>query len=203
MSSKLTAQDRAAGVLHLLITLRIHIFISSLCLLIIRQLAHRLMHKVGLGLHSPIKLLNDRVRASHRMWTAIKYFDGLDSPYHPPSLRMLSILVYTALLGSVAATSPYAVPQAEWDVLNSTVGGRLARGVPFARACFEDAGVNVSSGGPDCASVQANYGSGGRCFTECSIANVILRRHCRFQGGPIRAYYEGTSWFTNNYANSN
>ncbi|KAF8598983.1 FAD-binding domain-containing protein [Ceratobasidium sp. AG-I] len=73
---------------------------------------------------------------------------------------MISLLVYFALLGSTAATSPHAVPKAEWDALNSTVGGRLTRGVPFARACFENVGANVTSGGPDCASVQANYGSG-------------------------------------------
>lgn len=92
---------------------------------------------------------------------------------------MLSLLLYTAILGSASATSPYAVPKAEWDALNSTVGGRLARGVPFARACFDNVGVNVTSGGPDCASVQANYGSGGKCFARCLAMSTMLRRNGR------------------------
>lgn len=112
--------------------------------------------------------------------------------HRPSSLRMLSLLVYTALLGGAAATSPYAVPQADWDTLNSTVGGRLYRGVPFARACFENVGVNVTSGGPDCASVQANYGSGGEYFAKCGVVNSILRGDCRFQSWSVWAYYEGT-----------
>ncbi|KAF8598985.1 FAD-binding domain-containing protein [Ceratobasidium sp. AG-I] len=71
---------------------------------------------------------------------------------------LLPIVSGLALLGTTAAISPFAIPQAQWDALNSTVGGRLGRGVPFARACFSQAGVNVTSGGADCASVQTKYG---------------------------------------------
>lgn len=70
------------------------------------------------------------------------------------ALSVVSVLGSTAL-----ARNPYDVPKAEWDALNSTVGGRLAIGVPFARACFTQAGVNVTAGGVDCPSVQANYAS--------------------------------------------
>ncbi|KAG8715253.1 hypothetical protein FRC08_010783 [Ceratobasidium sp. 394] len=44
-----------------------------------------------------------------------------------------------------------------WDAFNVTVGGRLGRGVPFARECFTGVGPGVASGGASCASVQANY----------------------------------------------
>ncbi|QRV84446.1 FAD-binding domain protein [Ceratobasidium sp. AG-Ba] len=72
---------------------------------------------------------------------------------------MLSlVLSLLATLASVSARSPYEVPKAEWDALNTTVGGRLAFGVPLARSCFQQAGANVTSGGPDCATVQAKYG---------------------------------------------
>ncbi|QRV98496.1 FAD-binding domain protein [Ceratobasidium sp. AG-Ba] len=72
---------------------------------------------------------------------------------------MLSlVLPLLAALASVSARSPYEVPKAEWDALNTTVGGRLAFGVPLARSCFQQAGTNVTSGGPDCATVQAKYG---------------------------------------------
>ncbi|QRV95987.1 FAD-binding domain protein [Ceratobasidium sp. AG-Ba] len=72
---------------------------------------------------------------------------------------MLSLtLSLLAVAASASARSPYDVPKSEWDALNSTVGGRLAFGVPFARSCFPDVGPNVTTGGPDCATVQANYG---------------------------------------------
>ncbi|KAG8688746.1 hypothetical protein FRC11_004850 [Ceratobasidium sp. 423] len=57
------------------------------------------------------------------------------------------------------ALSPYDLPASEWNTLNATVGGRLARGVPLARACFGQAGTNVTEAAPglDCATVQSNY----------------------------------------------
>lgn len=93
---------------------------------------------------------------------------------------MLPLLVFPALLGSVVATNPYAVPKAEWDTLNSTVGGRLGRGVPFARACFKNVGANVTSGGADCASVQSNYGVAGKAHAFFFFAGKILTRWRRF-----------------------
>ncbi|KAG8741999.1 hypothetical protein FRC10_002116 [Ceratobasidium sp. 414] len=72
---------------------------------------------------------------------------------------MLPLVVSLLAVFSLAtARSPYDVSKAEWDALNSTVGGRLAFGVPLARACFAQAGVNVTGGGMDCATVQAKYG---------------------------------------------
>ncbi|KAG8783725.1 hypothetical protein FRC12_019421 [Ceratobasidium sp. 428] len=58
---------------------------------------------------------------------------------------------------STPGVSPYGATQAEWNALNITLGGRLGRGVPFARECFTDVGPDVQSGGASCASVQANY----------------------------------------------
>jgi hypothetical protein len=70
----------------------------------------------------------------------------------------LVLSALAVLSSSATARSPYDVSQDDWNVLNSTVGGRLAKGVPFAKACFAQAGVNVTSGGADCATVQAKYG---------------------------------------------
>lgn len=82
----------------------------------------------------------------------------LQSPLRSLPVTMLFPIVSgLALLGTTAAISPYAIPDAQWAALNSTVGGRLGRGVPFARSCFTQAGTNVTSGGADCASVQKNY----------------------------------------------
>ncbi|CAE6465185.1 unnamed protein product, partial [Rhizoctonia solani] len=72
-------------------------------------------------------------------------------------------MVYPALLaalvGVVAARSPYDLPASEWNTLNATVGGRLGRGVPIARDCYDQAGVNVTGPTPglDCATVQNKY----------------------------------------------
>ncbi|KAJ1306336.1 hypothetical protein OPQ81_011032 [Rhizoctonia solani] len=72
-------------------------------------------------------------------------------------------MVYPALLaalaGVVAARSPYDLPDSEWNTLNATVGGRLGRGVPLARDCYAQAGVNVTGPAPglDCATVQNKY----------------------------------------------
>ncbi|CAE6471603.1 hypothetical protein ACGC1H_005317 [Rhizoctonia solani] len=72
-------------------------------------------------------------------------------------------MVYPALLaalvGVVAARNPYDLPASEWNTLNATVGGRLGRGVPIARDCYAQAGVNVTGPTPglDCATVQNKY----------------------------------------------
>ncbi|QRV85209.1 FAD-binding domain protein [Ceratobasidium sp. AG-Ba] len=72
---------------------------------------------------------------------------------------MLSLALPLLAAATLArARSPYDIPQTEWDALNSTVGGRLAYGVPLARTCFQEVGPNVTEGGLDCATVQANYG---------------------------------------------
>ncbi|CAE6433167.1 unnamed protein product [Rhizoctonia solani] len=67
--------------------------------------------------------------------------------------------VLATLVGFVAATSPYALPDSEWSTLNATVGGRLSKGVPLARDCYAQAGVNVTGPAPglDCATVQSKY----------------------------------------------
>ncbi|CAE6541703.1 unnamed protein product [Rhizoctonia solani] len=73
-----------------------------------------------------------------------------------------TLFVLGGLLGtSVQARSPYDLPASEWNTLNATVGGRLARGVPLARSCFQRAGTNVTDATPglDCAKVQNNYGN--------------------------------------------
>jgi hypothetical protein len=60
---------------------------------------------------------------------------------------------------SIAATPISAINSSQWLELNTTTNGRLhADGVPFARACFEDA--EDLSGGYDpatCAAIQAHY----------------------------------------------
>ncbi|KAF8667853.1 oxygen-dependent FAD-linked oxidoreductase family [Rhizoctonia solani] len=67
--------------------------------------------------------------------------------------------VLAALVGFVAARSPYDLPESEWASLNATVGGRLGRGVPLARDCYAQAGVNVTgpAAGLNCATVQSKY----------------------------------------------
>ncbi|KAH7335066.1 hypothetical protein B0J17DRAFT_720598 [Rhizoctonia solani] len=72
---------------------------------------------------------------------------------------MISSVLLVTLIGGVAARSPYDLPASEWNTLNTTVGGRLSRGVPIARDCYPQAGVNVTDPAPglDCATVQNNY----------------------------------------------
>ncbi|KAG8751645.1 hypothetical protein FRC11_009187 [Ceratobasidium sp. 423] len=72
---------------------------------------------------------------------------------------MVYSTVLAALVGVVAARSAYDLPATEWNTLNATVGGRLARGVPVARDCYAQAGVNVTGPAPglDCATVQSKY----------------------------------------------
>ncbi|CAE6392041.1 unnamed protein product [Rhizoctonia solani] len=63
------------------------------------------------------------------------------------------------LLGGVSAKDPLGVSQSEWGAFNATLGGRLGRGVPFARDCFEsvDFGVGPAAPGTQCSTVQAKY----------------------------------------------
>ncbi|GAB1527168.1 hypothetical protein RhiTH_010343 [Rhizoctonia solani] len=63
------------------------------------------------------------------------------------------------LLGGVSAKDPLSVSQSEWGAFNATLGGRLGRGVPFARDCFEsvDFGVGPAAPGTQCSTVQAKY----------------------------------------------
>ncbi|CAE6536582.1 unnamed protein product, partial [Rhizoctonia solani] len=72
---------------------------------------------------------------------------------------MVHPAVLAALVGVVAARSPYDLPASEWNTLNATVGGRLGRGVPVARDCYAQAGVNLTGPAPglDCATVQSKY----------------------------------------------
>ncbi|KEP47286.1 putative isoamyl alcohol oxidase [Rhizoctonia solani 123E] len=73
-----------------------------------------------------------------------------------------ALLALGILFGAIAeARSPYDLPASEWNTLNATVGGRLARGVPLARDCFQQAGTNVTDAAPglDCATVQSKYGN--------------------------------------------
>jgi hypothetical protein len=69
---------------------------------------------------------------------------------------------------SVIARSPFDIPKTEWDTLNSTVSGRLARGVPFSRPCFSNVGANVTGAQSkdECAAIQGIYGSASKyqCF---------------------------------------
>ncbi|KAJ7617895.1 FAD-binding domain-containing protein [Roridomyces roridus] len=66
------------------------------------------------------------------------------------------------LLALAAPLSSYAAPsitQSVWSQLNSTVGGRLHAGIPFARSCFAHvtSGVGGTQDAAACAAVQANY----------------------------------------------
>ncbi|KAH7335064.1 FAD-binding domain-containing protein [Rhizoctonia solani] len=72
---------------------------------------------------------------------------------------MFHSVLLMALLGIVAARSPHDLPASEWNTLNATVGGRLERGVPIARDCYAQAGVNITdpAAGLDCATVQGRY----------------------------------------------
>ncbi|KAG9099315.1 hypothetical protein FS749_001513 [Ceratobasidium sp. UAMH 11750] len=67
---------------------------------------------------------------------------------------VISLLVELSL---ATACSLYDVSKAEWDALNSTVGGRLGLGDPLAQACFAQAGVNMTAGAMDCATIQTIY----------------------------------------------
>ncbi|CAE6450605.1 unnamed protein product [Rhizoctonia solani] len=74
------------------------------------------------------------------------------------TLGLAALSAYSAF-----ARSPYDVSQTEWNAFNSTVSGRLGRGVPFSRACFSNVGVNVTGvySKEECAVAQESYGSAG------------------------------------------
>lgn len=58
----------------------------------------------------------------------------------------------------VLSQSPLFLPSPAWDALNVTVGGRLYRGEPYAKACF--ASYNGEAVGRDagaCRKVQSEY----------------------------------------------
>lgn len=87
----------------------------------------------------------------------------LSNDIHPPVFTMLLALGFgfTVFSKLVASRSPFDVSEAEWNVLNTTVGGRLGRGVPHSRACFSLVGTNVtgSESQAECASIQQGYGT--------------------------------------------
>ncbi|KAI0797160.1 FAD-binding domain-containing protein [Abortiporus biennis] len=60
-----------------------------------------------------------------------------------------------AAASSIAATPISQVTSAQWDTLNSQVGGRLFQGVPFAKACFPPV-TNQTA----CAEIQQHYTDG-------------------------------------------
>ncbi|KAH7335056.1 hypothetical protein B0J17DRAFT_720576 [Rhizoctonia solani] len=73
-----------------------------------------------------------------------------------------SFYALTVLLATLHATNakdPLNLSQSEWDAFNTTVGGRLGRGVPFARDCFDlvGPGVEPTVPGANCGIVQAKY----------------------------------------------
>ncbi|CAE7101371.1 unnamed protein product [Rhizoctonia solani] len=79
-------------------------------------------------------------------------------------LKMVQRGIYTlgillASLRGANAKDPLSISKSEWDAFNATVGGRLSRGVPFARDCFSlvGTGVGPTSPGTDCGTVQAKY----------------------------------------------
>ncbi|KAJ7641178.1 FAD-binding domain-containing protein [Roridomyces roridus] len=72
------------------------------------------------------------------------------------SSTWLILALYTL---TTSAASVATIPQSAWTQLNSTVGGRLVRGIPYARPCFARVGPGVSGSknGAACAVVQADY----------------------------------------------
>ncbi|KAF8691086.1 oxygen-dependent FAD-linked oxidoreductase family, partial [Rhizoctonia solani] len=82
--------------------------------------------------------------------------------------------VLAALVGFVAARSPYDLPESEWASLNATVGGRLGRGVPLARDCYAQAGVNVTgpAAGLNCATVQSKYATDSEWAFWATVTGV-------------------------------
>ncbi|CAE6439638.1 unnamed protein product [Rhizoctonia solani] len=73
--------------------------------------------------------------------------------------RFYALAILLTTLHAACAKDPLSLPQSEWDVFNSTVGGRLGRGVPFARDCFDLVGPGVGSSAPGtgCGTVQTKY----------------------------------------------
>ncbi|KAJ7616093.1 FAD-binding domain-containing protein [Roridomyces roridus] len=72
---------------------------------------------------------------------------------------MLLLLALAAAPLSSYAAATSSIPQSAWTQLNSTVGGRLHQGIPFARSCFTHAaaGVGGTQNAAACATIQANY----------------------------------------------
>ncbi|CAE6373509.1 unnamed protein product [Rhizoctonia solani] len=87
-----------------------------------------------------------------------------DALTHTRVLNMVQLGIYAlgiflTGLGEANARDPSSLTQAEWDIFNATVGGRLGQGVPFARDCFSRVGPGVGPTvpGTDCGTIQSKY----------------------------------------------
>ncbi|KAJ1299762.1 hypothetical protein OPQ81_000671 [Rhizoctonia solani] len=108
-----------------------------------------------------------------------------------------ALAVLLATLRAASAKDPLSLYQSEWDTFNITVGGRLGRGVPFARGCFENVGPGVGSTAPgaDCATVQAHYANnafraqtyGAREVTQWEICQKTDERCLLDANNPTNA----------------
>ncbi|ELU44429.1 hypothetical protein AG1IA_01542 [Rhizoctonia solani AG-1 IA] len=90
-------------------------------------------------------------------------------------------------ISGVSAKDPLSVSQSEWGAFNATLGGRLGRGVPFARDCFEsvDFGVGPAAPGTQCSTVQAKYPDNAvwpETSSMSSLLNILVHAaDCIFQ----------------------
>jgi hypothetical protein len=82
-------------------------------------------------------------------------------PRWQPKTGLLSCLVSALASTSLAQTAATAASVARapnYTNLNTTLGGRLQKGVPLAEPCYSSyAGSKVTPNAAQCSSVQSNY----------------------------------------------
>ncbi|KDN37400.1 hypothetical protein RSAG8_10205, partial [Rhizoctonia solani AG-8 WAC10335] len=78
-------------------------------------------------------------------------------------LGIYALGIFLVNLRGANAKDPLSISLSEWDAFNTTVGGRLRRGVPFARDCLSRVGPGVgpTAPGTDCGTVQTKYADNG------------------------------------------
>ncbi|KAF8725196.1 oxygen-dependent FAD-linked oxidoreductase family, partial [Rhizoctonia solani] len=124
---------------------------------IIERDSRRLFKDISVPSFSELdRVVSDGHHPSIDRLQSIQLVNYCHTGWMEPGLASSYLLV---LLRGVSAKDPLSVSQSEWGALNATLGGRLGRGVPFARDCFEsvDFGVGPTAPGTQCSTVQAKY----------------------------------------------
>ncbi|KAJ7646069.1 FAD-binding domain-containing protein [Mycena polygramma] len=95
-----------------------------------------------------------------------------------------AILIASFLVATPASsTSIFDVPQAQWQALNTSVGGRLRTATPFALPCFSKYnGRNVSVDELACTAIQANYTSSNFRLESFSSNMMVEYETCMSTG---------------------
>lgn len=75
---------------------------------------------------------------------------------YPAILALLSAAPLAVLAAQDVPAS--SITAAQWEALNTTLGGKLYTALPFSAPCFSVVdGVNVTTDTTACAAIEANY----------------------------------------------